>query len=376
MRARVAVVFGLGLVIAAMLVSGATASAATVWLCRPGLAHNPCLSSTTTTAIDAHGHRTVQHSRPAARPAIDCFYIYPTVSLQPTTNANLHVDPQETAVAIDQASRFSSVCRVYAPMYPQLTVPAIFKPGGITAAGAATAYAGVLSAFRDYLAHDNHGRGIVFIGHSQGSSMLIPLLSREVDAKRAVRKRLVSALLLGGNVTVKRGKRIGGDFAHIPGCRSVTETGCVVAYSSFDGTPPTNSLFGRVGTGINPYAHRGTDLQVLCVNPAALTGGRGALLPYFLSGTIGGMQARGPALSPPTTPWVSFPGQYTARCRSTGGATWLNITPEATPSDHRPVVTASLGPSWGLHRVDVNLALGNLVGLVRHETAAYTHRRG
>ena len=374
MKGRAAA-FALGVVIAAIVASGASASAATVWLCRPGLAHNPCLSSMTTTVIDAHGRRTVQHSRPAAHPAIDCFYVYPTVSLQSTTNANLVIDPQETAVAIDQASRFSSVCRVYAPMYPQLTVPAIFKPGGITAVGAATAYGGVLSAFRDYLAHDNHGRGIVFIGHSQGSSMLIPLLAHEVDAKPAVRKRLVSALLMGGNVTVKRGRATGGDFSHIAACHAATQTGCVVAYSSFDGTPPANSLFGRVGIGINPYAHRGTDLQILCVNPAALTGGRGALLPYFLSSTIRGMQARGPALTPPTTPWVSFPGEYTARCRSAGGATWLDVAPDTAHGDHRPVVTPSLGPNWGLHRVDVNLALGNLVPLVEREATAYTHRR-
>ena len=97
MKGRAAA-FALGLVIAAIVASGASASAATVWLCRPGLAHNPCLSSMTTTVIDAHGRRTVQHSRPAAHPAIDCFYVYPTVSLQSTTNANLVIDPQETAV--------------------------------------------------------------------------------------------------------------------------------------------------------------------------------------------------------------------------------------------------------------------------------------
>ncbi len=374
MKARVTILV-LGLVIAATVASGATASAATVWLCRPGLANNPCLSSMTTTAIDAHGRRTGQHARPAGHPPVDCFYVYPTVSSQSTTNANLVVGPEERYVAQLQASRFSSVCRVYAPMYRQLTLHAILTPGGITPAGAATAYASVLSALQDYLAHDNHGRGIVFIGHSQGSSMLIPLLAREVDSKPAVRKRLVSALLLGGNVTVRRGHATGGDFSHIPACHAATQVGCVVAYSSFEGTPPANSLFGRVGSGINPFAHRGQDLQVLCVNPAALTGGRGALLPYFLSSSVGGMKARGPALTAPRTPWVSFPGEYTARCRTTGGASWLDISPDAAASDHRPVVTPSLGPRWGLHRDDVNLALGNLVGLARTEATAYEHRR-
>ena len=43
-------------------------------------------------------------------------------------------------------------------------------------ANALIAYRGVLSAFRDYLAHYNDGRGIVFIGHSQGASILIKLL--------------------------------------------------------------------------------------------------------------------------------------------------------------------------------------------------------
>ncbi len=366
----VAVVVGLG-----FAVGGAADGGATVWLCRPGLAQNPCTSSQTATVIDARGHRRVTHTRPAAHPAVDCFYVYPTVSTQPTTNANLTIDPQEKVVAIDQASRFSSVCRVFAPMYPQLTLHAILTPGGITPVGAAIAYGGVLSAFRDYLAHDNHGRGIVFIGHSQGSSMLIPLLAHEVDAAPGVRRRLVSALLLGGNVTVKRGRGIGGDFAHVPACRRAAQTGCVVAYSTFSGRPPADSLFGRVGTGINPFAHRGQDLQILCVNPGALQGGRGSLLPYFISASVSGLKPRGPAPRPPATPWVAFPGQYTARCRTAGGATWLDVTPDSGATDHRPVVTPSLGPAWGLHRVDVNLALGNLVGLVHQQAASYARRR-
>ena len=39
-----------------------------------------------------------------------------------------------------------------------------------------TAYQDVRSAFFDYLAHDNDGRGIVFIGHSQGAGVLRRLL--------------------------------------------------------------------------------------------------------------------------------------------------------------------------------------------------------
>jgi predicted esterase len=116
-------------------------------------------------------------------------------------------------------------------------------------------------------AHYNDGRGIVFIGHSQGASILIALLKRGVDAKPAVRRRLVSALLLGENVTVPKGRAVGGDFEHIPACRSRGQTGCVVAYSSFATTPPPNSKFGRVGTGLHPFAPGASrsGLQILCV---------------------------------------------------------------------------------------------------------------
>jgi hypothetical protein len=174
----------------------------TVWLCRPGLANNPCTHTSTTTVVGPTGASKVQRQALAARPAIDCFYVYPSVSPQSTTNANLQIDPQERDVAIAQASRFSQVCRVYAPMYPQLTLRAVLTPGGITVVGALTAYEGLLAAFRNYLAHYNHGRGIVFIGHSQGASMLIGLLQQEVDPNPAVRRLLVSALIMGGNVTV------------------------------------------------------------------------------------------------------------------------------------------------------------------------------
>jgi hypothetical protein len=67
----------------------------------------------------------VQTATDPASPPIDCFYVYPTVSAQPGILANLHVDPTEIAVARAQASRFSQVCKVYAPVYPQLTLHAI-----------------------------------------------------------------------------------------------------------------------------------------------------------------------------------------------------------------------------------------------------------
>jgi hypothetical protein len=139
----------------------------------------------------------------------------------------------------------------------------------------------------------------------------------------------------------------------------VTETGCVIAYSSFNQTPPANSLFGRTAT-------KGD--QVLCTNPAALAGGSGPLTPYF-STSIPGAAALDDGVT--ATPWVTYPGLLTSSCQTSGGATWLNVANDRQAGDTRPLPTETLGPSWGLHLDDMNIALGNLVAIVQSEATAY-----
>jgi hypothetical protein len=300
--------------------------------------------------------------------------VYPTVSLQPTINANLHIDPNEINVAKAQASRFSQVCQVWAPMYRQLTLQAI--GGGVTTEAAAIAYRDVQNAWRDYLAHHNHGRGVVLIGHSQGAGMLIQLVKREIDAKPKVRRKLVSALLLGGNVVVPRHRDVGGDFRHVAACRKATQTGCVVAFSTFDHTPPADAIFGRVDAGFN--AVRGAaaaNSKVLCVNPAALRGGAAPVRAYFPAhldlGVLGGALPAD-VLAAAKAPWVAYPGRFTAECRDDGGASWLQVDDSRTPDDTRPALIDSLGPTWGLHLVDANIAVGDLVDLAGHQATAWS----
>jgi hypothetical protein len=339
--------------------SGAKAPSNTVWLCKPGLPSDPCESDLSTTVVEPGGQTSVVTVQAADNAPIDCFYVYGTVSPEPTANSDLAIQPIETGVATVQAARFSQVCKVYAPIYHQLTLASINGSVTLNLANITEAYRSVLAGFEDYLAHYNHDRGIVFIGHSQGAAMLIRLLEHEVDPNPAIRRRLVSAYLLGGNVAVPIGKSVGGSFSHIPACRSRNQTGCVVAYSSFLDPPPNPSLFGRVGEGVSfmSLQRRNGRFQVLCTNPAALGGGSGTLQPYFRGGS--------------STPWVTYPDLYSARCMSAGGATWLQVTPTAIPGDTRPLVTQSLGPTWGLHVVDVNIGLGNLVSLVASQSKAY-----
>jgi hypothetical protein len=61
----------------------------------------------------------------------------------------------------------------------------------------ASAYGDVRDAWRTYLRKFNRGRGVVLIGHTQGTFMLRELVKREIDRKPAARRRLISGLLLG-----------------------------------------------------------------------------------------------------------------------------------------------------------------------------------
>ena len=347
----------------------------TVWLCRPGERPNPCVTSLTTTVVRQDGSRRVVRGASAAKAPVDCFYVYPTVSNEPTVNADLRITLPQIAVATTQAARFSQVCSVYAPVYRQITLRALDHPRTITLADARVAYNSVLSAFRNYLVHYNHGRGFVLIGHSQGATVLIRLIQQQIDRDPALRKRLVSALIMGGNVTVPKGRDVGGDFAHIPACASTGETGCVVAYSSFATTPPPDSQYARTTSdaGVGLLAPRAppVNVRVLCVNPAAPGGGTAPLHPYLPSFALHAISSPGRALSV-TTPWVAFPGEYTGRCASSGNATWLQVTPAAAV-DRRPSLTRFEQPAIGLHVLDVNIALGDLVRLVAAQSAAYRH---
>ena len=337
-----------------------TDTAGTVWLCRPGVVPDPCTGDLDATSVTAAGTRTPAPAAVASNPRFDCFYVYPTVRPEKGPNADLTIQASETGVAKLQAERFSQVCDVWAPMYRQVTLSALLA-GGLPAIN--TAYQSLLGTWNDYLHNYNDGRPIIFIGHSQGAAMLIRLLANEVDPNPSLRARMVVAIIIGGNVQVATGEQEGGSFRHLPLCSSGSSTGCVIAYSTFPSEPPAGALFGRPGQGVSLQSLQTTKSgqQVACVNPSDLGGGTGPLEPYYPSP---------PALNV-GTPWVTYPGLYTAACESSGGATWLQVNHVATAGDTRPVVTESIGPIWGFHADDVQLTLGNLVDDVRGEEAAY-----
>jgi hypothetical protein len=336
----------------------ASSASATKWLCRPGQANDPCTPGLATTRVSPTGQVLgVDRVKRVAHPKLDCFYVYPTISGQPTPEANLRIDPEERSIALYQAARYSQVCRVFAPMYRQITLAGLGAPATVTTAMRNRAYADVRDAWRTYLRRYNHGRGVVLIGHSQGTFFLRPLIAKEIDRKPAARRLLASAILLGGNVVT--GAR--GDFRHVPPCRSATQLHCVVAFSTFDATPPPDAIFGRTSVA---------GQRVLCTNPAALGGGSAPLHSIFPTtpfapGTAIGAETTliGFPIPHVSTPWIEATA-YTGACSSAGGANVLQIA-------GTPVLRALPDATWGLHLTDASIALGDLVALVRRQAARY-----
>ncbi len=366
---------------------GAAASAAPykpVWLCRPGLSESPCTGSLETGVFSSGG--TLQTTfTPQANPdpSVDCFYVYPTVSAEQTLLSNLAIQAPETDVARYQATYYASVCKVYAPMYRQVTNIgsgiAAESPSLITPAVDAEQYDSVLDPWNYFLKHYSHGRPFVLIGHSQGAFVLRELIAKQIDPRPKLRARMLSAILYGGAVLVKQGSLVGGSFKHIPGCTSTSELGCVVSYSSFPGTPPAGADFGAsTHSPTNVVGRVPAGYSILCTNPAALSGGSGLLESVFPVSFPPGNGVAVPASEVPgragSTPFFEYNGSYTAECAQSLDNHYLQVTPA---NGAPPLLsTGVLAPDWGLHPLDANLALGNMVNLIATETTAYFAQAG
>ena len=345
------------------------------WLCRPGRV-DACAADVSRTVVTPDGRTRIERVARAKAPAADCFYVYPTVSLDASPNSDLTPGPEERATVAAQLGPFAGVCRRFAPMYRQVSLAGLHAvmAGKPDTADRDLPYADVRAAWHDYLAHDNHGRPVVLIGHSQGSQILKQLIAAEID-DTAVAARLLSAILPGATVLVPPGADVGGDFRMLPLCRRDGQTGCVLTWASYRGSPPPTALFGRASKA----------LVAGCTNPARLAGGSAPLdailgRPWFAGGVA---QYRRPAAwtaggRPLTTDFVRVPGLLTGECVTRGAFTYLSVavTPGAA-TDLATEVTgaAAVGdaawPDWGWHIVDMGVVAGDLLRVVAAQVDAW-----
>ena len=219
-----------------------------MWLCRPGNDPDECAAKLDATELLPDGSQKVEPHTKATEPKYDCFYVYPTVKL---TSGGPMTDFSDIDITLDpllaQGARFNQLCRMYAPLYRQLGV--VPMAGGAPTMGGSfdLGLSDVRLAFKYYLDHLSNGRKFVLLGHSQGTGMLTGVIAQDIDPKPEVRARMISALLLGGAISVPTGKDVGGTFQNVPVCTKPSQTGCAITYMSFskEVPPSMNSTFGR-----------------------------------------------------------------------------------------------------------------------------------
>ncbi|WP_260483308.1 DUF3089 domain-containing protein [Sphingomicrobium flavum] len=339
------------------------------WLCLPGR-NDICSMPLSVTPLGPKGYGPQIVSAAAKAPAVDCFYVYPTVSRDSGLNSDLTPSSsEEKFVAQYQFSRLSSVCRPFAPMYRQMTMAAIAvaTTGGDVSQPGIIAYSDVAAAWKDYLANRNDGRPFVLIGHSQGSIMLEQLIANEIEGTPA-HKRMLRAILPGWNIRVPEGKTVGGSFKQTPLCTRPSQTGCVMSWVTFEaGKPPqSNALFGVSNV---------PGQTVACVNPANPGSMGWEKLDSFWfarsSYPVPGGPVRWSSTGAPPTAYITTPDLMEGRCVNDGPRGYLEVRSAKGPGDVRTDrVGGEVGQfgifltGWGKHLADISIAQNDLIASV------------
>jgi pimeloyl-ACP methyl ester carboxylesterase len=342
-----------------------------LWVCRPGNDPDECRDvDLDATEILTDGGRTRVPHVAASDAPFDCFYVYPTVATQGGGNMTNFAD---IAPVLDplraQAARFTRLCNVYAPLYRQVSLTTSSDAGVQRQGDPALALGDVLAAFDTYLSKWNQGRDFVILGHSQGTAMATELIRQRIDGDATLRAKLISAVLLGGQVRTPANARAGGTFTNIPTCATPGETGCVIAYVSYAKEAPPSPGKGLFGAE--------TDAGVVaCTEPAQLAKRGPSYSGSYFSKRIGNPAFAAPGYLPADleTPYMLYRNYFKGTCVNSGGFSYLEI--EAAPGAGDTRMTPPYrGPAlesagWGLHIVDYNLELEDILEAVRLQANA------
>lgn len=342
---------------------------ASAWACRPDVKGDACDIDLTAVEMLPDGTNKIVPFAPAENPAVDCFYVYPTVDmgLRPGLHEDLTDKEKPFQTAGIQAARFAEVCRLYAPLYRQVRIGTYGADETTRDFYLEAAYKDVEAAFDHYLTHDNAGRPFVLLSHSQGSHMVSRLLRRRIEKDPSLLEKLVVALPIGGHLGTDQNGKIGGSFQTIPVCTSKEEVGCVLGYRSY---PP-----GTPKTGRDASLKEGA--KGVCVHP----GDPGTNGPAPLSRTYFPTRLRRtdlPAEITEKAPFVLYRDFYEARCVAYGDVQVLEIKKRniagdsrTNPIDFDTVLTRS---TLGLHIYDMQFAMGDLIDTVRIRAEAWERK--
>lgn len=336
------------------------------WACRPDVSGDACDGDLTAVEVLPNGSTQRVSHQPAAAPKIDCFYIYPTVDLNvlPGLHQDIKDKSEPYKTTAIQAARLSEVCRVFAPLYRQVTIGTYLTQSEDRDLCFDVAYSDVLRAFEAYLQKDNGGRGFIIYGHSQGGQITSRLVRERIETDPVLKTRLVAALPIGWPVGTDAGQATGGSFKSVPVCKSRSDLGCVVGFRTY-------AAGNAFPTDVATYVEGSAEICALPPDPGAssVTLSRS----YFPSDLSSGGSF--PASVASQAPFVLYRRMYQARCVTQGSrrAMEISLAKEAGDTRINPLDFSSLilASSTGTHILDVQFTEGDLIDLIAAKAAAY-----
>jgi len=173
----------------------------------------------------------------SANKSVDVFYLYPTVwarsneSEAPICEIDNAMMLQKAPFTFSrQASAFDSLANIYAPFYRQADAAFTLSlsPSQRDSLISGIPYTDVNDAFDYYIKNYNNDRPFILAGHSQGSNILLYLLSDYMKDHTDVYERMIAAYVIGYSVTPAYLKA----NTHLKFADNAHDLGVIVSYNT------------------------------------------------------------------------------------------------------------------------------------------------
>ncbi|RJP67055.1 MAG: DUF3089 domain-containing protein [Ignavibacteriales bacterium] len=168
---------------------------------------------------------------------VDVFYLYPTAWARTDTSKpyicevdNPMMLKYSNLAFARQATAFETIGNVYAPYFRQVDAAYCFS---LSVAEQEKLVAGIptldaTAAFDYYIKNYNNGRPFILAGHSQGSNVLLYLLSGYMKEHPDVYSRMIAAYVIGYSVTQK----FLANNTHLKFAEGADDTGVIISFNT------------------------------------------------------------------------------------------------------------------------------------------------
>lgn len=217
----------------------------------------------------------------------DVFCIYGTVDPTPVNPNDAAIIPIDDpgykfkayCAVLGEYSQYAQFGRIYAPYYRQVNM-ATFNIPDFSASNQIrqakildTAVTDVIGAFDFYMKHNNNGKRVILLGHSQGA-ILLTMMLRKFECDTGHFREYLDKIFLSVLVGMESGPYVikntlsGGWLQNIPICVNPLDTACVMSWGThqygmtFSSIPNTNHIAENNQLVVMNYMYSSLDTSV------------------------------------------------------------------------------------------------------------------